>query len=90
MKKICEETQFQYLSAGVNNMFKATIIEKLNRKLSFQGPLISEAVEFLIRLEAVPFLREKTLSKGEVVVQLNRSVYKEVVAHLAQLIQFKT
>lgn len=76
MVKICEDLLLVYMSKNVSNMFKTTLLEMLESRLSFKNEIISESVDRIIRNESLGFLREKESSQRLKVVSMDRQKYR--------------
>ena len=57
-------------------MFRESLVDKLNRRLSMPTDLIRGCLSFMVGVEHIPFLRNKIVSSQQVVLSLNRSAFK--------------
>ena len=64
------------MSGGISNMFRESLVDKLNRRLSMPTDLIRGCLSFMVGVEHIPFLRNKIVSSQQVVLSLNRSAFK--------------
>jgi hypothetical protein len=74
---ICTEIQTVYMSKGVINMFKGTLLDTLNKRLRFKMAPISQCLEFMISQKDIEFLKEVPLSSSQtVVVQISKEKFR--------------
>lgn len=64
-----------YLAKSVTNMYRKTLLDVLNSKLStIKANILARALDFIISAE-VGFLEEKKTSRNDLVYQIRRDKY---------------
>ena len=73
------------MSRGVSNIFKVKVIEIVKEKTNnkYGDFVLNKHIEYLIEQKTIGFLKEITTRDKTVVLQINMSRYKDVLA-LAQ------
>jgi hypothetical protein len=75
LSKVCEEIFMIYLAKSVTNMYRKTLVDVLNSKLStIKANILAQALEFITSAE-VGFLEEKKTSGNDLVLQISRDKY---------------
>jgi hypothetical protein len=73
--KVCEEILMIYLAKSITNMFRKTLVDLLNTKLStIKATVLAQALEF-ITSAGVGFLEERKTSSNDLILQISRDKY---------------
>ena len=70
------------MSNSSNNMAKATLLDLLNRRLSFQLADITSALEKMIEVKEIGYLKNVFTSSGMHIIQINKTKFNEMMAYI--------
>ena len=65
-----------YMSKGMTNIFRETLLDSLNKRLRYKEVAILQCVQLIISQRDLEFLKELTLANKSVVVQIDKEKFK--------------
>lgn len=84
---MCDEILLIYLGKRVSNMFKVTLLEKLNEKCNQKrAGNVEQGLEWLLK-KGLKFISQTKLSNGSLIIQIEKSKLNEAIEEIKKEFQ---